>query len=89
MRYAIRLSRLPSLVVYVTINSPPDEMIDDLEDCYRDNGPFKAVHRILSWFEAYDHTVVEDETNIVFTDTRDADYLICKTNRGFTLEKCV
>jgi hypothetical protein len=89
MKYAIRLSHLPPVVLYVATTEPVDVVVRDLQLCQVGG----LVHRVMNTVAWCKHAgwfceLVEDENTIVFTDTRDADYLITPVNGVWSTHLC-
>jgi len=85
MKYAIRVSRLPPAVIYATVHRSINEVLTALE--VEDTGsPFQTCCNIVHWLRSdilCDKVQLVEDTSIVFTDKRDADVLIVKTDKGF------
>jgi hypothetical protein len=87
MKYAIRLSRLPPAVIYADIELEPEAVVAILAANSNGVGVCGLVHKTLQWL-AEDifcdrFELVEDEGKIVFTDPKDAEVLITRTDKGF------
>jgi hypothetical protein len=87
MRYAIKLSYLPPLTFYVDAQRTPGDIMATLAQCAKGAGIFEFAIRVYNWLSVdvlCDNVrIVENEANIVFTDTTDVDVLIIKTDKGF------
>jgi hypothetical protein len=87
MRYAIKLSYLPPLVIYVDAKRDASAMLAGLCEYAAGAGIFELAIRVHNWLATdilCDNVrIVENEANIVFTDTTDVDVLIIKTDKGF------
>lgn len=92
MKYAIRLSHLPPVVIYATLKRSAEDVVAALceeatEAKQCGMGICGYVNKVLRWLAddilCESCQLVEDDTRLVFTDTRDADYLITKTDKGF------
>ena len=90
MKYAIRLSHVPPAVLYLTTDSEPADVIKEIHDRRKlDPGVFHFVLNLFSWYYSrWVVELVEDETSIVFTDPKDADYLITPVNGVWSAHRC-
>lgn len=92
MKYAIRLSHLPPAVLYITAKWEPDVVVKTVNSMLNlEAGVFHFVKNMLDWCEQCQvkrYVLVEDESTVVFTDPRDADYLVIPINGVYDIHKC-
>jgi hypothetical protein len=87
MKYAIRISRLPPCVAYINSIQPIENILAILNRPEYINKPFTLSAYLNFLFEFWIE-IVEDETSMVFTDTRGADYLLLREGDKFVATKC-
>lgn len=85
MKYVLRLSYLPPLAIYVELGRDATSVLAALCNCAKGVGKFQFVHRVLDWLEldCLQWSPVEIVEDRMFTENRDADILIIKTDKVF------
>jgi hypothetical protein len=87
MKYAIRISRLPPCVVYINSIQPVASILAIINRPEYINKPFALSAYLNFLFECWIE-IVEDENSLVFTDTRDCEYLLSWEGDKFVATKC-